>query len=639
MEMRESLELELVWSLATGGSAVAADPALKVPKAASGPPAAGVEEASQWLREALEGTVGSQRFLFLVGGPGGGKSQAAANIVTGTNLPEIDPQTTELAHRTYRFQAADRALTLINDATIATGDEGLTTDIQRAIASGDHLLACVNRGILADAISLSGGSASDDLVRWLATGESDSAAISSESGASFLRLCTLFGGAADPIDVCVVFVDSCSLLEQRPAVETDPYLHPTKYKVQLFDHGSRLTTPAGTLFGNVAKSLVWESDLPDYLDPIRANLTSLQSGRVLDGHLQLLRAAEITNGERLTYREVWGAISRALFSDLPMRLTAAEAPMAVEAMTPAGDPHHGFNQLRELSNLRSFIGLFGGVEPRKMAAQQDPVLRFTSLSDPLLDVRPGHEGTKGDGWASPVLDAFSSTALGGSPLESLEAEIPDDARAIVQAFDRTLDRAFIEYTANAKAADRTAATSWYGRYLARMYAAARGFSAFQEVIWAWTDAWRRSSTLPDAISGPLRTLLSPRRHPSDANSNPVVPMYASRTEPILGHVPEPLLGMRADMFQFNTRRDGESLHLHVLEAGEAVGTVLLDFDLLREAMTCSEDWLGLTEVREKTEPRVERFRSRRLISSRFKHSPKVALEYGMNDEQLSLEKW
>ncbi|GAA4892268.1 hypothetical protein GCM10025789_06590 [Tessaracoccus lubricantis] len=638
MEMHEGLELELIWSLATGGSAVAADPKFGVPDSASGPPAAGVQEASHWLLHAIEDAVPNQRFLFLVGGPGGGKSQAAARIVARAELSEIDPQTAELAHRTYRFQAASRGLTLINDATIASGDEGLAADIRRALEQGDHLLACVNRGILADAISTSGESAADALVRWLATGDDDHPAIGESFGESFLRLCTLSVDGITPTEICVVFVDNCSLLEERPEVRATPRLTPERYRIQPFAGGSRLVTPAGTLFKIVATSLIWDSTLPEHLDPVRANLTSLQSGPVLDGHLQLLRAAEITNGERLTYREVWGAIARALFSDLPMRMSASEAPAAVAAMAPNGDPQQEFHKLQELSNLRSFIGLYGGLEPRQTGAQRGPVLRFTSLSDPLLDVRPGLGGG-GDGWASPVLDAFSSTALGGSPLESLEVGLPAEATAIVQSFDRTLDRAFIEFSASARPADRRAATAWYGRYLARMYAAALGFSAFQEVLLAWTDAWRRSPSTPDPITGPLRTLLSPRRHPSDANSNPVVPMYASRTEPILGHVAEPLLGMRADMFQFNTEREGESLHLNVLEAGEPIGSVLLDFDLLREAMTCSQDWLGLTEAREKTEPRVERFRSRRLVSSRFRRSPKVALEYGMNDDQLSLEKW
>ncbi len=641
MEANHGVSIDLVWSLATGGSNVAADPAMSLPESAMGPPAAGVAESSEWLTTALNSSESAQHFLFFVGGPGGGKSQAAAQLVR--NLPEIDPRDPNLAYRSYRYRTAGRPLTLINDATIATGEDGIVQDIQGAITRGDHLLVCINRGILADATTEDESSMGDVLTHWLGGSKVRSGDLVVKQERGFLWLSEFNTSQSDePVQVCAVFVDNCSLLEKRPGVKLGPNgLDPGRYEISQFRAAKRDETPAGMLMQRVVANLVWDSPLTEHVDPIRANLTALRSTSVLASHLQLLRAAEITNGERLTYREVWGATCRLLFGDLPLHMTARDADEYLTDHNPdeASNVRERFRALQDLANLRSFIGLFGGLGPRERSSGQDPVLRFTSAADPLLDARPGRLATDQAGWASPVLDAFSSTALGGSPLESLEREIPEDQQEIIQPFDRTVDLVFREFTDSASASDRTSATAWYGRYLTRLYAAAEGVAAFQEVITQWTSAWRRSPGLPDLLRGPLRTLLNPRRDPSKRESNPVIPVYASRTEPILGFVSDPTLALRADTFQFDTRRDGEALHLAVKEEGTPIGTVLLDFDLLREAMTCSDDWLGLTEAREKTEPRVERFRSRRLISSHMQGAAKLAIQYDLLDEQLSLGEW
>ena len=639
MESSAGIPLELVWSLATGGSGVAADPHLSAPRVAVGPPAAGVQESSEWFREGLGAADGPPRFLFLVGGPGGGKSQAASALVKG--LVESDPRDPSLAHRTYRYETQGRHVTLINDATIATGDDGILSDIQTAIARGDHLIACINRGILVDAAHAEGALNAKEIAGWLTMSEG-SQSIESIKSRDYLR----FGAWVDEVGrtralMAAVLVDTCSLLEVKPEVRRSAGdLDPQKYSVRSFAKVDRARdTPAGQLVSRVASGVIWPEVLdPDY-DPVLANIESLRDMSVLDGHLRLLRGAEITRGERFTYRELWGAINRMLFGDLPLRFTPAKATAHLAEGAPAegATPAKTFEALQRLAELRSFVGIFGGLQGPEVGSAQDPVLRLMERADPLLDATPGDGSSAGEGWSSPVLDAFTSTALGGSPLENLERELAGELTGVIQPFDRSVDIAFVELCRVAKPDQRSKATVWYGRYLTRLYAAALGIPAFRDVIDAWTRAWAKAPGLPDSLTGPFRTLLSPRRDPADRDSNPVIPLFASRTEPILGFVPEPTLALRAASFKFETRHEGESLHLHVKEDGASVGTVLLDFDLLREAMTCSDEWLGMTEARENTEPRVERFRSRRLASERLAAALKLAVEFGTRDEQITLD--
>lgn len=637
MEPNLGLDVDVVWSLATGGSKVAADPNLKAPPAAMGPPAAGVDEACQWFREGLR-IDGPRRLLFFVGGPGGGKSQAASSLVAG--LEEIDPKSSDLAHRTYRYRTEAGPLTLINDATIATGEDGILGDIQEAVDRDDHLIACINRGILADAATTRGDSRAHQIAHWLTAGHPGHF-IEAIQARDYLRVGALVDVAGTISALMVaVLIDSCSLFEEKPQVQlSGGDLAPKKYRLSSFNKADRVKSPAGVLFNKVALSLNWPNVVAPEWDPVRANVESFQNPSVLSGHLQLMRAAEIALGERLTYRELWGSICRAFFGDLPLRMGPVDATMHIASNVPAegANEHEIFARLKGLAQLRCFVGLFGGLETGDPGMAQDPVLRFMRRTDPLMDARPGSLARADGGWASPVLDAFSSTALGGSPLDSLEQEMPEDRCAIIQPFDRSVDLAYRNFCATAKPDQRATATAWYGRYLTRLYSGAMGVPAFREVVSAWSEAWTRSPALPDALGGPLRTLLSPRRDPSSLDSNPVVPLYASRTEPILGYVAQPTLALRASTFQFATRRDGEALHLTVKEDGGPIGSVLLDFDLLREAMTCSDDWLGMTEAREQTEPRVERFRARRLVSSKLAHNPPLAVEHGMRDDQISVE--
>lgn len=111
-----------LWDRSTGGGDVAYRPGVNSASALpTAPRPAGVEAACAWFAEnAAESKI--PKYLFLAGGPGAGKSDAAGQLVA--EYSKIGPAEDGLAHRTYYYQTGDRQTVLINDATIPSDEYG-----------------------------------------------------------------------------------------------------------------------------------------------------------------------------------------------------------------------------------------------------------------------------------------------------------------------------------------------------------------------------------------------------------------------------------------------------------------------------------------------------------------------------------
>lgn len=613
-----------IWGKATGGRSVAVDPHLAGADVFTVSPAPGVQEACDWLRDGLS-TEGPQRMVFLVGGPGGGKSHALARMTS--DLDEVDAEDTGLAQRKYYFRSGQSRLAVVNDASIRGGDDRhpLADDVDLAVGARDAFLGCVNRGILVEeAHALAADSVGASVVRWLA--EID------DVPTKF----PLAGGHRGPIlgraelrldehtvEVVAVYVDHCSLFERRP--EVDEALHAEPYKVKRLKQRSgvdNLAMPAGALLGAVAQHLV-NADKPgaSEVDPIQANISSFESFAVQAGFLTLLRSAEAVAGVRMTFREVWGAILRAMAGDLPQAMD----PDALDRLFPSLDPELSaaarFAELRHRGRLRSSQTIFGaGLTAESRAT--DPVLRITGPVDPVLDAVPGWIGDGGFGWASPVLDAFSGLITAVSPLETILDSIGEDDpfRKVVTDFDRALDEAFVAITQPEGVDDkaRRDIVAWYGDYLGRLYAMSNGVSAYRQEVSAWLET---RSTLPSAVKAELKTLLRPSRDPNDPQSGYVLPLFSSRTVPVTGQSSEPQLVLQGeDDVQLDLIFRGDAVTVKMRELGTPVGEIELDFALIRTAQACAGQRLGVTEQAARVSPRVERFRAKRLIPGRIANS-------------------
>lgn len=616
-----------IWDKATGGRTVAVDPHLEdMADAFSVDPAPGVGEASEWLRAAVvTGMV--PRMVFLVGGPGGGKSHAIRRVTA--DLEEVDSEDTGLAQRTYRFRSGDAALTVVNDASIRSGDDRhpLADDINRAIGDGDSFLGCVNRGILVEeAYSLSEDTPGANTVRWLAGAAmlDSQFPLLQDAHSPIVSRAELHVGE-QRIQIVAVFVDHCSLLEMRPSV--DDALVPESYKVLRLKRRAEVDSakmPAGALMGRVLDHLTAVEPTEQTAgDPVRANAASLRSPAVQAGVLTVLRSAEAVAGSRMAFREVWGAVVRCLLGDLPQQVQ----PEALEHLFPELDEsapaRERFDVLRDRARYRLGEALFG-IGASSDVLVDDPVLRLTSGVDPVLDAVAGRLSQGGFGWATPVVDAFTGLITAVSPLQLVIESVSetDPFLSAVTQFDWSLDRAFVEITQPEGISDheRRDIVAWYGDYLSRLYAVSNGVSAYRQEFASWLDT-RTVATLPSGLERDLKTLLRPSRDASDPQSGYVLPLFNSRTAPLTGPSAEPQLVLKGeDSVQLKVVPRGDAVSVQMIELGAVVGEIELDFALIRTALACSNQRLGVTEQAARVSPRVERFRAKRLVPDRVGQS-------------------
>jgi len=641
-----------LWTRATGGESVADRPETIMTTQSSndplghleGPRPAGLKEAGEWFAAGLEEAEES-RMLFLVGGPGAGKSHMARNLTAG--MQRVSPPDDELAHRTYEYAGNKLPLKLVNDATIPSDDYSelaLSNEISDALNSKSHLIACVNRGMLVEEVQEFVKNRQEDssveLAAEIIRRVKDPANSAHTSGNWSFELkgqSSYIQSGSVEIDgklhsrVVVVYVDVCSLLEPRPWVQIidNVDIVPQDYPV------SSAIESRESFAGSAASRLL--SEVIDYLDmpqslrseaatnPVIANILTLNNEQMRSGMLATLRSAEIYTGSRFTYREIWGAIVRAVVGYLPDTTLPEDVASAavVHQNLASTSPSKRFEALMAASDCRISNSLYGTSctsiseipDPRK-----NPITRLTCQIDPLRDSVAGRiSDPNSHGWASPVTDALSGYGPGESPLRALandqESTASDFVAHGITPFELHLDEAFRSVFENAKTkeSDRAKYVNWYGAYLTRLYALYQGIPAFHQDIKLWQKTWKNSPQIPTSLEAGLRTLLRPSRNPEEPISRSLLPVLDSRTVPIVGSVARPKLALSTENYELETKAFGEELQLELKEGGKIVGRISLDLSLVREANACSLNYSGVTELSETTLPRLERVRSARLV--------------------------
>lgn len=644
-----------LWDRSTGGSDVAARPDAPAdtywPVA---PRAAGLDEACQWFTDGLAETK-LPRYLFLVGGPGAGKSHAASEIVNP--LLNRGPEPDGLAHRKYMYSVGERTLVLVNDATIGSIQAGrsLAVDVDGVIAEDAHLVACVNRGVLieelsdADQDSLAGRTVLD-WVNGRSSQEDGPWAVLPTKGSAIIRSGTLVGPSGPAAAMVAVFVDVCSLFEQSIVVDgvanshSVPEFSGGKYNVEDYaNRGSMSTSPGASLLEMVIGRLSVPEPLvdSDTLNPIAANLESLTKGGVRAGLVSIFRAAEIVSSQRMTYREVWGAIARSIVGGLPGEIERETIHDFIAENQPAsGDPVKRFHQAQALASLRFTQAIFGAGRFTS-AVSTDPVVRLLATVDPVRDALPGDfTGDWSSGWSTAVSDALAGSSS-VSPLSTLCGGLPadDPFQSVVTSFDWNIDELFMRATGVPNLKDRTrySLIAWYGAYLLRLYAVSNGIPAFRPEVVVWTRAWTMSPNLPGELSGSLAALLRPLRDPTDSQASSLIPLFESRTTPISGNANTAKLALKAEVISMKTSTDFEAILLELDELGKKVPPVILDFSLVREALASGAGYAGITELSDATSPRLERFRAARLVAEQLRDGQRFRIVAGESEEPITVK--
>lgn len=649
-----------LFARATGGAEVAARPVaqsdLKLYWNAT-PTPAGVATVQQWFKNRMSKKELSM--VFLVGGPGGGKSHAAAQMVSELNESlQLDP---DLAHRLHQYVEPEsgRPVMLINDATIPNANfpesSSLVSDIEAAISSNANFIACVNRGILVDEASELGDehSVAEEILLWLAGSRGTGVSRSNHLESIFSNGILQEGRIVledQVIGICVVYFDSTSLFESKPESGLIEKLEPSspsvfckRYDVASFAErlrGNPVESPATQLLGLVAESVTFHSKLEPKLDPISANLQSLSSPQLRQALSNIFRAAEIVSDRHFTYRELWGIAAKAIVGDLPSQIPSDEVENKLREMAPkSSNALEVLSSYQNLAGLRFSQALFAGTVKAnrpQISTLQDPVLRTLTVVDPIRDMQPQVLfGAQEISLASAISDAFSGTLVNGSPLQALGTIIgPTNLfHKILTPFDQAIDEAFIAaiQSDELKDASRRNLVSWYASYLSRLLACANSISAFSEIVTLWAEIWRLSQ-LPSEIEQCFLTLLRPSRsgHEGEIDDSSLIPLFESRTSPIVGTLSAPKFALRVDDLKLRVETRGDQIFLVLEEHSNPVSTVLLDFPLLREAMACIPKFTGVTELSAFTAPRIERIRASNLTPERLGRLGqfKIAMESG-----------
>lgn len=631
-------ELGLLWSRATGGAGVAAAPHLYAGSKdmPMGPAAPGAEEIVEWALSSVNSKSSVSKLAFLVGGPGNGKSELTSRAVS--ELESIDTDSSLIAQRNYRYSLGSKELLLINDATIGLNSAkttSLSNEINSVIRQGSNAIANVNRGILFEELNNEPEGIGKLVLNWLVQSTQPLEFVDGDYRVSLIPLETgLFLATAEIrnedvviASLAVCFMDSCSLLEERPTVsvmetESPNFLfESTEYSIQRFSQRKSMdmgAVPAAALLQKVVSKLLnlypYRAMDSTSLDPVHANLNLLGNPDVQRNFLSLLRAGEIASSRLLTYRELWGSIVRVIVGSLPERTDSLGVQRFLEDQHPkdGSDPLTRFRSMMKLANYRAFQAIFGELDPDLQHVTQidEPVTRLTHLVDPIRDVSPD--------WAKPIFDAFSLSTQDPSPLTDLIESVNSahdgfDLATYVSTFDFELDRAYSAAVMDENLPDRerNTITGWYGRYITRLFAFVKGQIAFKNEIEYWTLAWHRGE-LPDELNNQLKTLLLPGIDADDRSL--IMPVYASRTVPIIGGVTSPKLVLKVKKnWTLTPHKRGERLFVQLMEGDVQIVELELDFSLMREALACKDGHVGVTEYVHAAAPRLERFRASLLL--------------------------
>lgn len=626
--------LNALLSRATGGSDVAAAPGsrsstIEFPE---GPAAPGSQEILDWVTS--EHHAGVPRIAILVGGPGNGKSQLTAKAVS--SFKSLDQDSTRIARRTYDYQMETKRLRLINDATIGLGNPNhpsLSEEISNAIADNLNLIVNVNRGVIFEELYRSKESLGQLVLSWINCGGDqrellglEDLRLDNEQFLDFVASTSIKKNSMTIAHIAVCFMDACSILELQPEFrfsddETGDHFQfeAKEYRIRQLkkresDFGSQV--PAGIVLEQVVSRLnhlLPESLLEAIDDPIAANIETLKGSDIQSHLLTQLRAGEIASARLLTYRELWGAIALAILGDTS---GSPEQQVVIPNVNRGLAPAKGrstsleaFRNQQELARHRVFQSIFTEDQAAKNVSSRadQPVLRLTRLIDPVRDASPE--------WAQPVSDAFALFSEDTSPLNDLlqASQRPDATQSATTAFDRELDRLFcaIILIPDIKDNERNEITSWYGRYLTRLYALTLGEVAFKQEIQCWTQTWDRGE-FPPALEAGLKALLLPDTR--DKDKSLLLPVFASRTIPVTASVNTPTLVRKIERsWKLEPVKQGENLFVCLVDNGETVVTLELDFALIRETLACNKQHVGMTEYVNAISPRLERFRGVMLM--------------------------
>jgi hypothetical protein len=349
--------------------------------------------------------------------------------------------------------------------------------------------------------------------------------------------------------------------------------------------------------------------------PVRANIVQYGDPLVVENWRLLLSSAEIAAGRPLSYRDLWGAIALSLLGPRtgPVEAGSSEIDGLLAQLANATTQQDRLASILQLARFRSHVALFRSPIPRGdgLVASHPPSVPFYGGVS-LLD--PGAWGTED---SKTVESAMQGLTIGNLPSAQLLTSVPALQNAW-SPFDEQLESTIVDAIQSDSYPDsaRRKLVSWLSSYLERLTYFATGKLGNAKVVQLWegcaTAARNGTCPLPAELKPSLVGLLFP--HDSGIGESLKVRAFAPRMEPLVPSQEEGSFLAESHEFaslRFQVRKSGSRLSLELLLAGgnEVVGDLILDFPLLREALSWQPAQIGQTEATTYVEPRLERCRS------------------------------
>jgi hypothetical protein len=645
--------VQAIYGRGFGGEAAVVVPGSVGDQLPSARPAAGVDEACSLLEHALDSGKDAV-WIFLVGGPGNGKSHVLSRVLAQRGLT-MSPAAGNLAPRSAMLNVNGSPFLVINDASIrpsdADGNGGagdLARDLKTLFGLADSgtlasALVCINRGILVEELAKVPGTESwgkeREIISWL---NSEGASKSEEADASFSSEFTRMrriGGANGP-RVLAVFLDRLSLLERQP-LPTDEELGTfANYAVLPLRNPERLQSPAAELLSRLVtpegfEGAECEGCPAQAYCPFLANARSLRSEGVQLGVLDTTRVSEIVSGHLCTYRDLWALYAGLVVGgDRPEFATVhpCEWVQSIVGGEIPGAGAPGKDALVKLVQHRFYEAIFPSLgelwnqEHRSGWIETPPIVERLRMVDPALD--------SSGAWAEAVDLATEAVTFRQFPLESIVEGYPAFQHAIApvdEEVGRALLGPLVSDSEDYSEAERLSALRWRGLSLYRHFGFSMGHPAHAEIVNQWLRLRRIAGHEErDLPIGPLQAALNQLILPPSEHDSRycLLPIFEPRVEPVVQLSEEvkwcqALQAAALVSWKIYALGDGLWLRLWVAGRSQPVSEFPLDFALCREALAqCVHNSLddqacmpGFTELRSVVSPRLERVRASFLAAA------------------------
>jgi hypothetical protein len=653
--------LHELWARGSGGGLSAESPrGAMLPGELRGPWASGLDLASELFVKAVRNQSSSESptSLFLIGGPGAGKSSFAKHILSELSVDVSAEDFSNL--RSVDFEGSAR-FRLVNDATIksANSDESLKEDIRWAESNKSHLFACANRGVIADESNLENmddSSTHQEILNWLAQSDFGTSEdlVSNEGSSDYFRMAehTMIDGTKRTL--IAVYLDVCSLLAPLPQVSIEGSGLLVSQRQKLASVGqlgtqSRSQSPLGVLLASLALRLGeidFESKYGLSLNnPLVHNCQILTRPDFQNSLLQGLRVGELVSETKVTYRLFWATLSKVIFG--PIReLTSFEKLGEFARDLEHSDPQQPpIESQFEKSCYYAPLNLFTRLDsytkspskPRDRVgdfwARLDPVRRSSADRLKLNDLF-GKESA-----IELVMDAMKSVESGQSALKILPTQshfsVPQSSR-----FFAALDESHSAPEVTLDDKQRASVASNYSQLLVRIGAFFSGeFACIEEAeVWISLASSVPAITSDDDLKTRFESLIKPKVDHADPSSPSMMPYLDSQLTPLRGFASnDPQLAVSLDNVVVQTVQVGPTLYLNLEEMGTPIGRIRCDFALIREALSSSPSSLGVTDQSGFVDPRLDRVRSTKLVSETSVQSPRLLVVKGTDTFEMKVE--